>query len=90
MSGVLPSGVVEALFIVGIIGGIFGLIGGFLGSKHNLIGAILLGIIGGVSAAAIARIAGADPIMSVGEDFSAIYAGAGGLILGFAVGRSTA
>jgi hypothetical protein len=90
MTDALPSGVIEALFIVAIIGGIFGLIGGFLGSKHNLIGAILLGVIGGLSASAIARIAGADPIMSVGEDFSAIYAGIGGLVLGFAVGRSTA
>lgn len=90
MTGELPSAVVEALFIVAIIGGIAGLIGGFLGSKHNLIGAVLLGIIGGLSAAAVARIAGAEPLMSVGEGFSAVYAGIGGLVLGYAVGRSTA
>lgn len=90
MNPVLPPEIVGALLVVGLIGGITGLIGGFLGSKHRLLGSILLGVIGGIAAASIARIAGADPGLEVGEGFSAVYAAAGGLLLGFAVGRSTA
>jgi FtsH-binding integral membrane protein len=86
----LPQEVLEALFVVALVGGIFGLIGGFFGSKHRLLGSILLGVIGGISAASIARISGADPIVPVGENFSAIYAAGGGLLLGYSVGRSTA
>lgn len=90
MNSVMPPELIQALALVGIIGGITGLIGGFLGSKHRLIGSILLGIIGGITASAIARIAGADPGVEVGEGFSALYAAGGGFLLGFAVGRSTA
>jgi uncharacterized membrane protein YeaQ/YmgE (transglycosylase-associated protein family) len=54
-----------------------------------LFGAILLGIIGGIAASAIARIAGATPGFSVGEGFSAIYAAVGGFVLGYVVSRST-
>ena len=89
MPSVLPQGVVETLFIVGIIGGVFGLIGGFLGSKRSLIGSVLLGIIGGLAVASIARIAGFDPILPVDEGFSAVYAAVGGLVLGYVVNRST-
>lgn len=81
--------VVEALFIVAIIGGIFGAIGGFLGSKHKLIGAILLGMIGGISVSAIARIAGFSSVMPVEAGFSGMWAALGGLILGYVVSRST-
>lgn len=90
MNSVMPPELIQALALVGIIGGITGLIGGFFGSKHRLIGSILLGIIGGITASAIARIAGADPGVEVGEGFSALYAAGGGFLLGFAVGRSTA
>ena len=90
MTSPMPAEVVSALILVGLIGGVAGLLGGFLGSKHRLFGAILLGIIGGIAAASIARIAGANPGYSVGEGFSAIYAVAGGFLLGFAVSRSTA
>ena len=64
MQFVLPQGVVETLFVVGIIGGVFGLIGGFLGSKRSLIGSILLGVIGGIVLVTIGRIAGFDPILA--------------------------
>jgi hypothetical protein len=89
MPSVLPQGVVETLFIVGIIGGVFGLIGGFLGSKRSLIGSVLLGVIGGIAVSSIARIAGFDPILTVDEGFSAVYAAVGGLVLGYVVNRST-
>lgn len=81
--------VVEALLVVAIIGGIFGAIGGFLGSKHKLIGAILLGMIGGISMSAIARIAGFSSVMPVAAGFSGMWAALGGLILGYSVSRST-
>ena len=90
MQLVMPQEVVETLFIVAIIGGVFGLIGGFLGAKRSLIGSVLLGVIGGIALASIARIAGFDPVLPVDEGFSAIYAAAGGLVLGFVVNRSTA
>jgi hypothetical protein len=86
----LPQEVVEALFVVGMIGAVFGLIGGFLGSKRGLVGATLLGVIGGISLSAVGRIAGFDPILPVDEGFSAIYAAVGGLVLGYVVNRSTA
>jgi hypothetical protein len=90
MEPVLPPDVVAALVVVGLIGGIGGLIGGFIGSKHRLLGSILLGVIGGIAAASIARIAGAEPGFEVGQGFSALYAIGGGFLLGFSVGRSTA
>ena len=85
----MPQEVIEALFVVGIIGGVFGLIGGFLGSKRKLVGSTLLGVIGGIALAATARIAGFSPILAIDEGFSAIYAAVGGLVLGFAVNRSS-
>lgn len=90
MDQVIPPEVAAALVIVGLVGAIAGLIGGFLGSKHRLLGSILLGIIGGIAAASIARLAGADPGYDVGEGFSALYAAGGGFLLGYVVGRSTA
>lgn len=86
----LPQEVVEALFIVAIIGGIFGVIGGFFGNKHRLVGSALIGMIGGIAVSSIFRIAGYDPVIAVQEDFSAVWAAAGGLVLGYAVSRSTA
>ncbi|HEY7564629.1 MAG TPA: hypothetical protein VIA81_06860 [Acidimicrobiia bacterium] len=90
MQATMPQDVVEALFIVAITGGIFGVIGGFLGSKRRLLGSILLGMIGGISLSSIVRIAGYDPVFEVQEGFSLLYAAIGGLVLGYAVGRSTA
>ena len=89
MQVVLPQEVVEALFVVGIIGGVFGLIGGFLGSKSKLVGSTLLGVIGGIAMATIGRIAGFPTIVAVDEGFSAVYAAIGGLVLGYVVNRST-
>ena len=89
MQVVMPQEIVEALIVVGVIGGVFGLIGGFLGSKRKLVGSTLLGIIGGIALAAIARIAGFPPILELDEGFSALYAGVGGFVLGFVVNRST-
>jgi hypothetical protein len=78
----------EALAIVGAAGGIAGLVGGFFASADNLFGAVLIGIIGGIAGSAIMRIAGAPSIAAVGDDFSVVWGAAGGLLLGYVVGRS--
>ncbi|HEY7469099.1 MAG TPA: hypothetical protein VIC07_06180 [Acidimicrobiia bacterium] len=84
----LDASIWQALAIVGGVGAIAGLIGGFLASADNLFGAALIGVIGGVAGSAIMRIAGAPSIASVGDDFSVVWAAAGGLLLGYVVGRA--
>lgn len=84
----LEASVIEALAIVGAVGAIAGLVGGFLGSADSLIGALLMGVIGGISLSAIFRIANAPSIYAIGDDFSLVWAAVGGLVLGFVVGRS--
>jgi hypothetical protein len=78
----------QALAICGAVGGVAGLIAGFVASADNLLGAILVGIIGGIAGSAIMRIAGAPSIAAVGDGFSLVWAAVGGLILGYVVGRS--
>ena len=78
----------QALAIAGGVGGLAGLIGGFFAGSDNLFGAVLIGIIGGIAGSAIMRIAGAPSIAHVGDNFSVVWAAAGGLLLGFVVGRS--
>ena len=79
----------QALAVVGAVGGVVGLIAGFVASATNLLGSILMGIIGGIVGSTIMRIVGAPSIASVGDNFSLVWAAAGGLILGYVVGRSS-
>lgn len=74
--------------VVGLVGAVGGLVGGFVASADSLIGTILIGIIGGISLSAIVRIAGGPSIYSVGDDFSLVWALVGGVLMGFVVGRS--
>jgi hypothetical protein len=78
----------DVVLIIGGVGGLAGLIGGFFAGADNLIGTILMGVIGGLAASAIMRIAGAPPVYGLGNDFSVVWGAAGGLLLGFVVGRS--
>lgn len=78
----------EALLIIGGVGGVAGLIGGFVASADNLFGTVLMGVIGGIALSAIFRIAGAPSIYAIGDDFSVVWGAVGGLVLGFVVGRS--
>ena len=79
----------QAFATVALVGGFGGLLGGWLGSNRRLLGAILLGVIGGISAAAIARIAGFEGPFTVGDGYSLLWGAGGGLLLGYVVGRST-
>jgi biotin transporter BioY len=47
-----------------------------------------MGVIGGIAGSTIMRIAGAPAFASVGDGFSVVWAAAGGLLLGYVVGRS--
>lgn len=84
----IEAEIVEALTIVGGVGAIAGLIGGFMASADSLIGTVLMGIIGAIVLSAILRIANAPSIYAVGDDFSLVWGAVGGLVLGFVVGRS--
>lgn len=86
---ILEGSIITALAIVGGVGALAGLVGGFIASAENLIGTILMGIIGGIALSAILRIAGAPAVYGVGsENFSLVWAAVGGLVLGYVVGRS--
>ena len=84
----IDASTMEALLIIGGVGGVAGLIGGFFASADNLFGTILMGVIGGIALSAIFRIAGAPSIYAIGDDFSVVWGAVGGLVLGFVVGRS--
>lgn len=87
----LDAPTLQALAIIGGVGAITGLIGGFIAGADSLLGTVLVGIIGAISLSAITRIAGAPAIYGVGaEDFSVVWGALGGLILGYVVGRSNA
>ncbi|HUO45899.1 MAG TPA: hypothetical protein VM470_03595, partial [Acidimicrobiia bacterium] len=58
--------IIQAFLTIALVGGFAGLVGGFFGSRTRLLGAILLGMIGGISASAIARIAGFPGGFTVG------------------------
>lgn len=80
--------ILQALAIVGGVGGIAGFVGGFMAGADNLIGTLLMGIIGGITLSTIVRIANGPSIYAVGDDFSVVWGALGGLVLGFVVGRS--
>jgi len=84
----LDASTLQALATIGAVGAVAGLIGGFAASADNLIGTILMGVIGGISLAAILRIANAPPIYAVGDEYSLVWGALGGLVLGYVVGRS--
>lgn len=79
---------IEALLIIGGVGAVAGLIGGFIASAQSLFGSILMGIIGAISLSAIFRIGGMPFVYAIGNDFSLVWGAVGGLLLGFVVGRS--
>lgn len=87
----VDASTVQALAIAAAVGALAGLIGGYVASADSLFGALLLGVIGGVSLSAIFRLGGVPPMYAVGsEEFSLVWAAVGGLLLGFVVGRSNA
>lgn len=85
----LEATTLETMLIIGGIGAIAGLVGGFFAGADSLFGAILMGIIGGIALSSILRIANAPSIYAIGDDFSVVWAAVGGLLLGYVVGRSS-
>jgi uncharacterized membrane protein YeaQ/YmgE (transglycosylase-associated protein family) len=79
---------IEALLVIGGVGAVAGLIGGFIASAESLFGSILMGIIGAISLSAILRIGGMPSVYAIGNDFSLVWGAVGGLVLGFVVGRA--
>ena len=74
---------------IGALGGVGGLIGGFFaGRRATATGSVLMGIIGGISVAAIARVVDLPPYIDAGAGYSLAYALAGGALLAFVVGAS--
>ncbi len=84
----LDLSTIEALLVIGGVGAVAGLIGGFIASATNLFGSILMGIIGAISLSAILRIGGMPSVYAIGDDFSLVWGAVGGLVLGFVVGRA--
>ena len=84
----LDLSTIEALLVIGGVGAVAGLIGGFIAGATNLFGSILMGIIGAISLSAILRIGGMPSVYAIGDDFSLVWGAVGGLLLGFVVGRS--
>ena len=84
----LDLSTIEALLIIGGVGAVAGLIGGFIASASSLFGSVLMGIIGAISLSAILRIGGMPSVYAIGDDFSLVWGAVGGLLLGFVVGRS--
>jgi len=78
----------EVAVTIGGIGAAAGLLAGFFAGADTLIGSLLMGVVGGFTLSAAIRIAGGPAIMEVGDGFSMVWAGVGGLILGWVVGRA--
>jgi hypothetical protein len=77
-----------ALAAIGAVGAVGGLLGGVFAGAKRLMGAILMGVIGAIAAAAIGRVAGVPPVYGVGDGFSYLYGVAGALLLSYVVGRN--
>ncbi len=85
----VDASTLTAFAIIGAVGAIFGVVGGFLASADNLVGTLLVGVIGGIALSAVLRGFGAPVIYGVGaQSFSVVWAAVGGGLLGFVVGRS--
>lgn len=84
----LDASTLEALALVGAVGAVAGLLGGFVASADSLFGTALMGVIGAIALSAIFRMAGAPVIYGVGDDFSYVWGAIGGIVLGYVVGRS--
>lgn len=85
----VDASILQTFAVVGGVGAVAGLIGGFIGSADNLFPTLLMGIIGGIALSAIFLAFGVPSIYGVGaEDFSLVWAAVGGLVLGYVVGHA--
>lgn len=87
--GTIDPATATAILYVGITGAVAGLFGGLAASSRaSILGSILMGAIGGISIAAVMRIANVAPLVDAGQGFSYVYAAVGGLVLGMSVSAS--
>lgn len=86
----MDDALVQVMIRLAALGAVTGLVGGLLASSRaNLVGSIVMGVLGSLSIAAVMRIApGVKPLFEAGEGFSYLYAGIGGLLLGYVVSAS--
>lgn len=87
MLGDALSRALGAVFAIGAFGGLIG--GFFAGFRTKILGSLLMGAIGGFAGSAIGRATGLTPFVDAGFGYSIIYGFAGGIILAYAVGRSS-
>jgi len=79
----------QAVLMIAISGAVGGLLGGLFASRSaNIIGSILMGVIGGISLGAIMRITNVQPILDAGAGYSWVWSFIGGLVLALAVAGS--
>ncbi len=87
--GRIDAATTNAIILVAIAGGVAGLVGGLLASSRaSIVGSILMGMIGGITFAAIFQILGVAPLVNAGEGFSYVYAAGGGILLSVVVTAS--
>lgn len=85
----VEASTLTAMVIVAVVGAFAGVVAGFIAGADSLGGTALMGAIGGVALSAVLLAFGAPSIYGVGaEDFSLVWSLVGGLVLGYAVGRS--
>ena len=80
--GNIDAATTNAIILIAVAGGVAGLLGGLVASSRaSIVGSILMGMIGGITFAAIFQILGIDPLVNAGEGFSYVYSAGGGLLL---------
>lgn len=79
---------VVALGTIALVGLAAGLFGGVAAGARGLILIMLMGAMGAVAGAAVARVSGLEPVLDAGNGFSFAYGALGGLLLSYVVGRS--
>jgi len=85
----LAAGAFNGIVGVALVGGLGGLFGGFAsGRRANAIISLLLGALGGIAVATVARSFTAPTLITL-SDFGLDWALGGGLLFAFVIGRSS-
>lgn len=85
----LAAGAFNGIVGVALIGGLGGLFGGFAaGRRSNAFISLLLGALGGIAVATVARSFTAPTLITL-SDFGLDWALGGGLLFAYVIGRSS-